>query len=133
MRTKSFQRFSPIFLCSNERFNICLSIVKFSQMKGSWLWSLVREKSGWFLWAEFQIISPVRAGMNKNPHEGGHTGAFLTATSSPRRNEQKSTRAMIEDQDAGHLARMNEQKSTWGGHAGRIHTQTGHRAGMSKK
>ena len=77
-------------------------------------------------------ILGVRAGMSKNPHEGGRTGAFPTATSSPRRNEQKSTRAMIEDRDVGHLARRNEQKSTWGGHAGRIHTGIVQRAGMSK-
>lgn len=40
---------------------------------------------------------------------------------------------MIEDRDTGHLARRNEQKFTRGGHAGRIHTQTAYRAGMSKK
>ena len=51
---KSFQRFFQKLLCSNESSNVCLSVVKFWQMKGSWLWSLVREKSGWFLWAEFQ-------------------------------------------------------------------------------
>ena len=44
--TKCGQMFFQKKLCSNERFNDCLSIVKFSQMKGSWLWSLVREKSG---------------------------------------------------------------------------------------
>ena len=49
VRTKSFQRFFQNILCSNERFNVCLSITQFSQKKGSWLWSLVREKSGWFL------------------------------------------------------------------------------------
>ena len=36
-------------------------------------------------------ILGVRAGMSKNPHEGGRTGAFPTATSSLRWNEQKST------------------------------------------
>ena len=53
---KSFQRFFQKLLCSNESFNVCLSIVQFSQMKGSWLWSLVRDKSGFFLWAEFQTF-----------------------------------------------------------------------------
>ena len=57
-------------------------------------------------------IFHVRAGVSKNPHEGGRTGAFPTATSSPRRNEQKSTRLMIEDRDVSHPARRNEQKST---------------------
>ncbi len=57
-------------------------------------------------------IFHVRAGMSKNPHEGGHTGAFPTATSSLRRNEQKSTRAMIKDLHMGHSARRNEQKCT---------------------
>ena len=52
--TKSVQRFFQKVLCSIERFNVCLSIVQFWQMKGPLLWSLVREKSGWFLWAEFQ-------------------------------------------------------------------------------
>ena len=33
-------------------------------------------------------ISRVRAGINKNPHEGGHTGEFHTVTYSLRRNEQ---------------------------------------------
>ena len=47
-------------------------------------------------------ILGVRAGMNKNPHEGGRTGAFATATSSPRRNVQKSTRPMIEDLHMGY-------------------------------
>ena len=87
VRTKSFQRFFQKIVCSNERFNLCLSIVQFSQMKGPWLWSLVGEKSGWFLWAEFQILSRVRAGVSKNPHEGGRTGEFHTVTYSPRRNE----------------------------------------------
>ena len=36
-------------------------------------------------------ILGVRAGMSKNPHEGGHTGEFPTATYIPRKNEQKST------------------------------------------
>ena len=85
---KSFQTFFQRKLCSNERFNVCLSIVHFSQMKGPWLWSLVREKSGWFLWAESEnargflltwstrgfLLIPARAGvpgrrarMNRNP------------------------------------------------------------------
>ena len=110
--TRSVQRFFQKLLCSNERFNDYLSIVKFSQMKGSWLWSLVMKKSGWFLWAEFQIISHVRVGVSKNSHEGGRTGAFPTATSSSRRNEQNTTRAIIEDPLVGHATRMNEQKST---------------------
>ena len=57
-------------------------------------------------------IFHVRAGMSKNPHEGGRTGAFPTATSSPRRNEQKLTQPMIRDSLTGHSARMNEQKFT---------------------
>ena len=32
-----------------------------------------------------------RAGMSKNPHEGGCTGGFHTLTYTPRTNEQKST------------------------------------------
>ena len=36
-------------------------------------------------------ILGVRAGVSKNPHGGGRTGAFPTATYTPRRNEQKST------------------------------------------
>ena len=31
---KSVQRFFQKVLCSNERFNVCLSIGRFSQMKG---------------------------------------------------------------------------------------------------
>ena len=54
----------------------------------------------------------VRAGMNKNPHEGGRTGAFPATTSLLRRNEQKSTQAMIKDSPTGHSTRMNEQQST---------------------
>ena len=54
----------------------------------------------------------VRAGVSKNPREGAHTGALPTATSSPRRNEQKSTRVMNEDPYVGHSVRRNEQKST---------------------
>ena len=57
-------------------------------------------------------IFHVRAGMNKNPHEGGRTGAFPTAISSLRRNEQKSTRVMNEDPHVGHSVRRNEQKYT---------------------
>ena len=57
-------------------------------------------------------ILGVRAGVNKNPHEGGRTGAFHTVTSSPRRNEQKSTRPMTEVLHTGHSVRRNEQKST---------------------
>ena len=78
-------------------------------------------------------ILGVRAGMCKNPHEAGRTGAFATVTSSPRRNVQKSTRVINEDLEVGHLARMNVQKSTWGGHAGRIRTQIVRRAGRCKK
>ena len=77
-------------------------------------------------------IFHVRAGMSKNPHEGGRTGAFPKAISSPRRNEQKSTRAMNEDLHMGHSTRMNEQKSTRGGHTGRFPTRSLRRAGRSK-
>ena len=78
-------------------------------------------------------ILGVRAGVSKNPHEGGHTGAFPTATSSPRRNEQKSTRAMIGDLSLDHSARMNEQKSTQCRQTGGLCTRTSYYAGMSKK
>ena len=57
-------------------------------------------------------ILGVRAGMCKNPHEAGRTGAFATMTHSPRRNVQKSTRVINEDLEVGHLARRNVQKST---------------------
>ena len=57
-------------------------------------------------------IFHVRAGVSKNPHGGGRAGAFPTVTSSPRRNEQKSTRAMTEHLHTGHSVRRNEQKST---------------------
>ncbi len=77
-------------------------------------------------------IFHVRAGMSKNPHEGGRTGAFPTATSSPRRNEQKSTRAMIGDPLVGHAVRMNEQKSTQCTQTGGLCTRTSYCAGMSK-
>ncbi len=78
-------------------------------------------------------ILGVRAGMCKNPHEGGRTGAFAMVTYSPRRNVQKSIRVINEDLKVGHLARRNVQKSTRGGHAGRIRTQNVPRAGMCKK
>ena len=67
-------------------------------------------------------ILGVRAGMCKNPHKSGWSGAFATMTHSPRRNVQKSTRVINEDLEVGHLARRNVQKSTQGGHAGRNRT-----------
>ena len=78
-------------------------------------------------------ILDARAGVSKNSHEGGRTGAFPTATSSPRRNEQKSTRVMIGDLNMGHSTRRNEQKSTWDEKIGWFHTCIVHCAGMSKR
>ena len=78
-------------------------------------------------------ILGVRAGMCKNPHEGGRTGAFATMTHSPRRNVQKSTRGINEDLHSGHLARRNVQKSTRGAQTGRFCRRIVRRAGMCKK
>ena len=54
VRTKCFQSFFQKLLCSNERFNVSLSIVQFWSDRNALLRSLVGEKSGSFLWAEFQ-------------------------------------------------------------------------------
>ena len=54
VRTKSVQRFFQKLLCSNERFNVSLSIVRIWSDRNALLRSLVGEKSGSSLWAEFQ-------------------------------------------------------------------------------
>ena len=59
-----------------------------------------------------------RAGMSKNPHGGRRTGGFHTVTFSPRSNEQISTSGSQSTEVCANprgapTARRNEQKSTY--------------------